>query len=328
VSADSTRRPVLVTGGGGLLGVSVVAHLRAAGYSVAILDDASGGTNARLDEFEADHALRLYRVDLRNRAALVSICERDPPLAIIHLAGRHFIPYCEAHEHETWEVNVNGTQSIVEAALRCHPRRLIFASTADVYRESTTAHRETDPLGPRTVYGRSKLSAERILQQSSSASGIDTVIARLFNLYGARHTVDHLIPTLLSQAAATDALSLGDLTTVRDFVYVEDAAAALVALLSTGPTGIYNVGTGVGTSGATLVRLVSTLLGRRLTASLDPRRLRDDNRRTLVSDPTKLKRLLPWWPATSVQEGLRALIDGTAPSGPPPQPDTLSVGTL
>jgi UDP-glucose 4-epimerase len=193
--------------------------------------------------------------------------------------------------------------------VRCRTRRFLFASTADVYQASMTAHREVDPVGPRTVYGKSKLSAERLLQSGSTAPRIDTVIARIFNLYGTHDTVDHLIPTLLGQAAAADTLSLGDLTTIRDFVYVEDAAAALVALLSTAPTGIYNVGTGVGTSGAALVNLVSTLLGRKLTASLDPRRHRDKNRRILVSDPTKLRRLLPWWPATSVQRGLRAVID-------------------
>ncbi len=83
------------------------------------------------------------------------------------------------------------------------------------------------------------------------------MIARLFNLYGPHHTVSHLIPTIVAQAISGDRLRLGDLTTVRDFVSVTDAASAIVELLTRGPGGTYNIGTGRATSGENVVELIT-----------------------------------------------------------------------
>lgn len=321
--AETGQQPVLVTGGAGLLGTGVVQLLQSAGHPVVVLDDGSGGTLGRLDQLEADPTLRVHCMDLRDRLAVTRICERERPWAVVHLAGRHFIPYCEAHPEETWDVNVESIRSLLDALAPCPPRCLLFASTADVYRGSASPHREDDPVGPPTVYGRSKLAAERLLRQVASAWQTRVVVARLFNLYGPHHTVDHLIPTVVTQALGSDRLRLGDLTTLRDFVYVDDAAAALAGLLTAGASGVYNVGTGTAASGDDIVKLVGKLLGRDLTAVRDPRRLRRLDRHALVADPSKLCVLLPRWPATPLDEGLQSVIDacraGSTPGDSPPR---------
>ncbi len=148
------------------------------------------------------------------------------------------------------------------------------------------------------------------LREATSRWDTRLVIARLFNLYGPHHTVSHLIPTIVAQAIAGDRrLRLGDLTTVRDYVSVTDAASAIVELLTCGRGGTYNIGTGTATSGENVVELVAKLVGRDLTAVLDPRRLRRINRRILVADRTKISGLLPWWPMTPLDEGLENVID-------------------
>ncbi|MGL5824072.1 MAG: NAD-dependent epimerase/dehydratase family protein, partial [Nocardioides sp.] len=159
---DTTRGPsrILITGGAGLLGTGVVDILRARGLAVAILDDGSGRTHDRLDQLDSDPLVRVHRVDLRDVPAVAAVCRDERPSVVVHLAGRHFIPYCNTHPDETWEVNVDGTRNLL-AALAPHPlRHLLFASTADVYRPAAAAHREDHTLESPTIYGRSKLAAE------------------------------------------------------------------------------------------------------------------------------------------------------------------------
>lgn len=307
--ADAHNRLVLVTGGAGFLGTRTVDRLRSAGHPVAVLDDGSGGKADRLRRFDADPKIRLYRVDLRDRTAVATVCERDRPWAVIHLAARHFIPFCEAHPQQTWQVNVEGTRSLVDALASYPPRRFLFASTAEVYREAASPHREEDPLGSATVYGRSKIAAEQVLRETLASWDTDLVIGRLFNLYGPDPTAAHLIPSIAAQVATGDDLQLGDLTTVRDFVYVEDAAAAVVELVVRAPGGVYNIGTETATSGEDLVELVAKLLGRDLTVTVDPDRLRQHSRHALIAARTKLRRALPWWPATPLDVGLKNVLD-------------------
>ncbi|MGH3328959.1 MAG: NAD-dependent epimerase/dehydratase family protein [Streptomycetales bacterium] len=309
LDTDAHDRLVLVTGGAGFLGTRTVQRLRSAGHPVAVLDDGSGGTLDRFDQLETDPTVRVHRVDLCDRDAVATVCERERPWAVVHLAARHFIPFCETHPQQAWQVNVEGTRNLLDALTSCQPRRFLFASTAEVYRQSASPHREDDPLLSPTVYGRSKLAAEQFLRETTLRWDTSLVLARLFNLYGPRHTVPHLIPTIVTQAMTGDHLRLGDLTTVRDFVYVDDAAAAIVGLLTRGADGPYNVGSGTTTSGEDMVELVAKLLGRDLTVALDPGRLRRHNRHALIADPTRLSRLLPWWPATPLDVGLRYVID-------------------
>jgi UDP-glucose 4-epimerase len=271
-----------------------------------VVDDGSGGTAEQLNQLAEDPFVRVHRIDLRDRPGIAAVCRRERPWAVVHLAGRHFIPDCQARPTEAWQVNVEGTRNLLDALAAWPPHRFLFASTAEVYRESTTPHSEDDPLGSTTVYGRSKIAAERLLEATTFRC---VVIARLFNLYGPHDTVSHLIPSIITQAVTGQRLRLGDLGTARDFVYVDDAASAVVELITRGFSGTYNIGTGTAITGEHLVKRVAKLLGRSLSVTRDPRRLRPTDRRTLAADPTKVNTLLPWWPATPLDVGLESVID-------------------
>lgn len=305
-TADLT---ILVTGAAGFLGKRIVRRLRRSGYPVAMLDNASSGKADGLAMTPAELGMAEYHVDLRNKASVRAACSATRPWGVVHLAARHFIPDCQASPEETWQVNVVGTRNLLEALADFPPRLLVFASTADVYLDLPTPRAETDPLGPQTIYGQSKLAAERQIQAAARAWDISPLIARIFNLYGPEPTVDHLIPAIIGQALASDELRLGDLRSARDFVYADDAADAVTELISGPYPGIFNIGTGTATSGEQIVGMVAAILGRDLSVRFDQRRARQSDRRILVASPDKIRAALSWWPRTTLDDGLRQVIN-------------------
>lgn len=98
------------------------------------------------------------------------------------------------------------------------------------------------------------------------------------------------------------------MNTARDFVYVEDVAEALVALLRMAQSGVFNIGTGAPVRGRELVDIVAELTGRRLDVHLDRHRLRRQHRPVSCAVPNRLQELLPWWPRTSLREGIQLTI--------------------
>ncbi|MFY1691975.1 NAD-dependent epimerase/dehydratase family protein [Plantactinospora sp. WMMB782] len=308
--ADTTRAPtdtgfpVLVTGGAGFLGVAVVRRLRAAGRQVTVVDDGSAGTLRRLREFADDADVVHHRTSVCDADAVAELHHAVRPWAVIHLAAKHFIPECERDPGETGRVNVDGTASLL-AAWRAHrPQRFVFASSAAVYADSTRPLSERSRCAPPTLYGRTKLAGERMVHRHAARRGVAALSVRLFNLYGPGPTVEHLVPTALAQARAGGPLRLGDLRTVRDYVYVEDAADAVLALLAQGATGRVNVGTGRGTAGRDVVAGILEILGLPGTAVFDPARTRACDSPAVVADIRRLRTLLPAWRPVQLHEGL------------------------
>ena len=309
-------RQVLVTGAAGFLGVNLITELRRRGMGVVALDDGSAGTWPRLTAFADDPGVLCHRVDIRDAQALADAWPHDGAWAVVHLAARHFIPDCQANPEATWQTNVDGTANVLAVAAQRPPARFLLASTADVYAVGLGPHREDDETAPETVYGRTKQIAEAMVRQAA-ADQADTgyLTARLFNLYGPRPTVEHLIPAVVRQALAGDQLELGNLDSARDYVFVQDAATALADLLTAPVTGVVNVGTGIATTGQGLVALTEQLLGRRFAVAQDPSRMRPSDRPCLVAAPDRLKTLLPWWPATPLEEGLALTLAAWERSG-------------
>lgn len=300
---------VLVTGAAGFLGINLVTELRRRAMRVVALDDGSAGTWPRLAAFADDPDVLCRRVDISDRKALADAWPASGVWGVVHLAARHFIPYCQAHPEVTWRTNVEGTANVLALAGQRPPARFLQASTADVYSVGDSPHREGDEANPASVYGRTKQFAEAMVEHAAASRGRTSYLtARLFNLYGPNPTVEHLIPAVARQALAGDRLALGNLDSVRDYVYVTDAAAALADLLSGSVTGVVNIGTGIATDGHRIVALTDHLLGRRFDVARDPGRMRPSDRPTLVAAPDRLKALLSWWPATTLDQGLAATL--------------------
>jgi UDP-glucose 4-epimerase len=304
---------ILVTGGGGFIGIPTVRKLLGRGADVVVLDNFAVGSRDRLEELSEMGHLTILPVDLRDADAVRSAIRESDVSAVIHLAAIHFIPYCVSHPSETLAVNVLGTQHLLEALADSPVSRLVFASTGDVYVPATTAHREHDALGAGNVYGASKLMGEQLLAlHSHDRPSLEIVVARLFNTYGDGETNPHVLPDILAYMRAGDELPLGNTENRRDYVYVEDVAAALCELvaadLSERLTTV-NVGTGRSLSVDDLVERLRELTQRPLRIQTDPAKLRKSDRPTLQADTAKRQQLLPDLCFRDVPEGLRLTLE-------------------
>jgi UDP-glucose 4-epimerase len=290
---------VLVTGAAGFIGVPLVGELLRRGERVVALDDFSVGDPERLEEVPEHDGLRIVEADVRDGDAVRLAVADEPPRAVVHLAARHFIPWCVAHPEETRAVNVEGTRNVLAAAAGAE--RLLFASTGDVYPPAEAPHVETDPTGAPGVYGESKLEGERLVATHTSACSL-----RLFNVYGPGDPNAHVLASVFEQLRHGDTLRLGNLGSRRDYVFVEDVVAVFAALLELPEAvGQLNVGSGETWSVEELVEQLRRVTGRPLEVQVDPDRVRATDRPLLAADIGRLRALLPELRLTSIEPGLR-----------------------
>jgi UDP-glucose 4-epimerase len=307
--AQDPARPTLVTGGAGFVGTTLVSQLLAAGRRVVVYDNLFAGARP-----VAAPGLTLVEGDVRDAALLSSVLREHQPSSVVHLAALHYIPYCDAHPVDTIEVNVVGTQTIIEAC-REHPvDRMVFASSAAVYGVSAEPHGEDSAIFPQDVYGLSKRFGEEQLAAFHRLTGTPSVAARLFNVFGRGETNPHVIPEMLRQVREhPDVLNLGNLDARRDYVHVTDVAGAIRLFLDSNATGwrTYNVGTGVSSSVADIVSALEAVLGHSIRIEQSPGRIRKVDRPNLQANNARIRAELGWAPRVTLADGLRDLLDET-----------------
>jgi len=302
----------LVTGGCGFVGSALVRRLLAESCEVVVVDDLSRGSRGNLGPDQ--DRVRVIQQDVTN--SLGGIFSSFRPQAVFHLAALHFIPDCDADPAYCLRVNVDGTRSVLEAAAGLRsPASLVLASSAAVYAPADGPHQEQeDPLGPVDVYGHSKRWAEELATGFAARTGAGAGIARLFNVFGPGETNAHFIPSLICQMKAGETVRLGNLSTRRDYVFVDDVADALLRLARycvdghcvSGRPATVNIGSGRAYAGHEVVEALADFAPAGLKPVTDPRRLRPVDRPTLLADPALAQKLLDWAPRTSLVDGLRA----------------------
>lgn len=295
---------VLVTGAAGFIGQPVVRALLAGGHEVWALDDFSVGSRELL---EANDGVRVVEADLRDARETADAVAQAAPEGVIHLAAIHFIPLCVAEPAKALAVNVSGTQHLLDVLAGTPAKRLVFASTGDVYEPATAALSEDASVAPNNVYGASKLMGELLLRfHAAREEGFVAVAARLFNAFGPGETNPHVLPDILGNMHSSDVLRLGNTTPQRDYTYVDDIASALAGLLvGASESTTVNVGAGERTSVADLVALMAELTGRSLRIETDPAKVRASDRPVLQADNRRLLEMLPEVRFRDTREGLR-----------------------
>lgn len=299
------ERRILVTGGAGFIGSQLAKDLLKEGAVVHVVDDLNAGMKTLVpDEATFDE------VDIKSDALRDTVREFDPN-AIVHLAAIHYIPYCNEHPEETFNVNVMGTRKVLNAAQSVDVDRFVFASSAAVYPPRKGPNHETDATGPTDIYGRTKLVGEDLTSLFNQETGTPAAAARIFNTYGPNETNEHLVPAILKQVAdGAREIELGNLSPARDFIHVTDVSRALMTLLRGHDDGFtpYNLGTGVEHSVREVVKCTSEALGEDIRIVQDDNRVRESDRPHLQADPSRMRETFGWEAETDLVEGLRSLL--------------------
>jgi UDP-glucose 4-epimerase len=310
---------VLLTGGAGYVGSHAAQALVRAGHDVTILDNLLHGHR------QAVAGLPLLEVDLCDGPALAAALKRGRFDAVLHCAGLIFVGESMRDPARYYRVNVVGGLNLLDAMVACGCRRLIFSSTAAVYGiPERTPIPEDHPARPISTYGQTKLEMERALRWYAAAGLLGAVSLRYFNAAGAAEDArigedhrpeEHLIPLVLQVALGQrEAVSIfgrdydtPDGTCVRDYIHVEDLAAAHVLALEAvepGMTKAYNVGTGSGHSVREVIEMARAVTNHLIPVHEAPPRPGDVP--TLVAAAEAIARDLGWRPRSS---DLRHIID-------------------
>jgi len=273
MSADRT----LVTGGAGFIGSAVVRALLARGEKVTVLDNLSTGHARNIEGLEGD--LVFHRGGILQPNALATAMQGVR--YVIHLAAQVSVPHSMNDPLFTHETNATGTLRVFEEARRRGDvDRVVYAATCAIYGDDPTLPKTEDsPLSPQSPYAVAKYMGEQYGRAYSREMGLEVVSLRFFNVFGPRQDPSGgyaaVIPVFISLALDGKTLMVhGDGEQTRDFVYVENVAAGLLAARTAeGVAGdVFNIGTGVQTSLNDLVRGIEAALGHSIeTVHTEPR---------------------------------------------------------
>ncbi|RWR08122.1 dTDP-glucose 4,6-dehydratase [Paenirhodobacter populi] len=321
---------LLVTGGAGFIGSAVVRLAIARGHSVVNLDALTYA--ACLDNVASvadspDYAFE--KADIRDRAALDAVFDKHRPDAVMHLAAESHVDRSIDGPGDFIQTNITGTFNMLEAARRYwtargKPEAFRFhhISTDEVFgslpNDPSVKFTEDTPYDPRSPYSASKASSDHLVRAWHETYGLPVVLTNCSNNYGPFHFPEKLIPVVILNALAGKPLPIyGNGANIRDWLYVEDHADALLLVVEKGEVGrSYNIG---GENERTNLELVKTLC-----AILDKKRPKTGgsyaDQITFVTDrpghdaryaidPTRIRTELGWKPSVTVEEGLERTVD-------------------
>ena len=309
---------VLVTGGAGTIGSTIVDHLITAGVEqVAVLDNLVRGRRANLDDAVATGRVELVEGDLRDRD-LVHDLTRGKDIVFHQAAIR--ITQCAEEPRLALEVLVDGTFNVFEAAADHGVGKLVAASSASVYgmaEDFPTTERHHHHNND-TFYGAAKSFNEGMARSFRAMTGLDYVLLRYFNVYGPRMDVHGLYTEVLVRwmeriADGLPPLIFGDGRQTMDFIHTRDVARANILAAGSGVReGVYNVASGEETSLLELAEALLRAMDSGLTVEHGPDRAINGVVRRLA-DVSAARLDLGFAAETGLEDGLRELVDWWRP---------------
>ena len=309
---------VLVTGGCGYVGSHAARELTASGHEVVLYDNLSTG-HRRFSE-----GYKFIEADIADKVRLAKVLEETE--VVMHFAASAYVGESVTNPRKYFHNNVESALKLLDAVLASSVRLFIFSSTCATYGiPQILPITESKPQAPINPYGATKLFFEHALAAYSVSHGLRSVSLRYFNAAGAHasgsigelHDPEtHLIPLALRAALGTapslrifgNKLDTPDGTCIRDYVHVSDLGRAHVLALEYlakgGATTSLNLGTGQGTSVASLVAAAEEISGRNVPHSYaDPR---PGDPPVLYADASQAGKVLGWWPARDLREILHS----------------------
>lgn len=301
---------VLITGGFGFVGNTLVRQLLASGAEVHVLDNMQGVSPLAKDLI---HRVAHHVHDITDAAAVTACLHQVKPDACVHLAAMHYIPACNADPVKAHAVNVGGTLHVLQAAESAGVKHVINLSSGAIYADSPAPLNETHTtIWPVDIYGLTKWHAEHLTQYYAGRNpGNRYTILRLFNVYGPGETNPHIIPEILQQLRTGNTLRLGNITPKRDFIHVEDAARIIETILHSDTIPqvcTFNACTGEAHSMESIIHMIANISGRSITIETDASKWRKADKECQLGDPALLKHYTGFKPKYSMQDGLRQLL--------------------
>jgi len=317
---------LLVTGGAGFIGSAVVRLAIARGHEVVNLDALTYAACLANVASVADHpGYAFEHADIRDAAAMDRILAKHRPDAILHLAAESHVDRSIDAPGVFIETNVTGTYTLLQAARRYwegagRPEGFRFhhVSTDEVFGSlaQTGQFTEDTPYAPNSPYSASKAASDHLVRAWGETFGLPILMTNCSNNYGPYHFPEKLIPVVILNALAGRPIPVyGDGSNVRDWLYVEDHADALLTVLDRGTVGrSYNIGGENELSNLELVRRLCAILD-----ALRPETAPHDRLITFVTDrpghdaryaidPARMRSELGWRPSVTVDEGLRRTV--------------------
>ena len=326
---------ILVTGGAGFIGSAVVRHLIAAThYEVVNLDKLTYAGNLKSLASVADSDRYCFeQVDICNREALAQVFDNHQPDAVMHLAAESHVDRSIDGPGDFIQTNVVGTYTLLEATRSYWARldesaqqafRFHHISTDEVYGDLDNPKelfREDTAYAPSSPYSASKAGSDHLVRAWGRTYGLPIIITNCSNNYGPFHFPEKLIPLMIINALQGKALPVyGAGEQIRDWLYVEDHARALVKVVTEGQIGeTYNIG---GHNEKRNIDVVTTLCA--ILDELAPSQHEGiDNYEALIThvadrpghdlryaiDASKIERELGWTPEETFETGLRKTVE-------------------
>mgnify|MGYP001541746889 FL=1 len=295
---------ILVLGGAGYIGSHTVYALIEKGVDVVVIDNLETG------HIEAVHEkARFYKGDIRDRAFVDSVLDKEKIDAVIHFAANSLVGESMVNPLKYYDNNVNGTKVLLQSMVAHGLDKIVFSSTAATYGEPEKVPiLETDRTEPTNTYGETKLAMEKMFKWTDRAHGLKYVSLRYFNACGAHvsgkigeaHSPEtHLIPLILQVPLGQreyisifgDDYDTSDGTCIRDYIHVTDLAQAHILavdyLMKGNESNIFNLGNGVGFTVKEVIDTARKVTGHEIPARIAERRAGDPARLIASSDKAR-----------------------------------------
>ena len=320
---------ILVTGGAGFIGSAVVRLAVARGHEIVNLDALTYA--ACLDNVAPVAGSNRYafeKADIRDRAALDRVFAAHAPDAVMHLAAESHVDRSIDGPGTFVETNVTGTFQMLEAARAYWTRagkpagfRFHHISTDEVFGslpdDPSVKFTEDTPYAPNSPYSASKAASDHLVRAWHETYGLPVVLTNCSNNYGPYHFPEKLIPVVILNALAGKPIPVyGQGLNVRDWLYVEDHADALLLVLEQGRVGrSYNIGGENEARNIDLVRMICAILDRKRpkgSSYADQIAFvtdRPGHDARYAIDPSRIREELGWRPSVTLEEGLEKTVD-------------------
>ena len=302
-------KSILVTGGAGYIGSHIVEQLIKIKKKVLIVDNLTTGYKKLINK-----KANFYLCDIKNFKKLNKIFNENQISSVIHLAASLSVGESEKKPKKYYSNNVSGTKNVIRCCKQNKIKNLIFSSTCAVYKDGMRIVKENSKVNPKSIYGKTKLSAEKFIKKNLNKGEINYAILRYFNVAGASNSGkigqitrgDQLFKNLSIASIKNkpkiniygDNYQTIDGTCIRDYIHVSDIANIHLLVLNKidreKKSIVLNCGYGNGISVLEAIKEFEKQIKKKFVIEIKNRRKGD--MKEIIADNSKIKRYINWNP--------------------------------